>query len=82
MFFYVSKLAVPIVFLCENAVEAIQISSISMILSLNCFYSIFAKKRNRNGHFKCIKKHKFMPRNCCLIVITLCSPPKKFISIE
>ena len=41
-----------------------------------------SKRRNRNGHFKCIKKHKFMHRNCCLSVITLCSPPKKFISIE
>ena len=42
MFFYVFKMAVAIGFLCENAVEAIKISSISMILSLNCFYSIFA----------------------------------------
>ena len=43
MFFYVSKMAVGIAFPCENAVEAIQISAISMILSLNCFYSIFTK---------------------------------------
>ena len=35
LFFYVFKMAVAIVLLCENAVEAIQISSISMILSLN-----------------------------------------------
>jgi hypothetical protein len=44
MFFHVFKMAVAIVFLCKNAVEAIQISSISMILSLNCSYSIFSKK--------------------------------------
>ena len=55
MYFYVFKMAVAIAFLCENAVEAIQISSISMILSLNCFYSIYAKKRNSHGHLKCIK---------------------------
>ena len=42
--------------------------------NLNCFYSIFAKKRNSHGHFKCIKKHKIIPRNCCFGVITLCSP--------
>ena len=47
-----------------------------------CFYSFFAKKRNRNNHFKYIRKHVFMPRNCYLSVITLFSPPKKFISIE
>ena len=29
-----------------------------------------------------ITEHKLMPRNCCLSVITVCSPPKKFISIE
>ena len=45
-----------------------------MIWSLNCFYSIFAKKRNRHGHFKYIKNHKIIPRNCCFGVITLCSP--------
>ena len=57
MFFYVFKMAMAIAFLCENAVEAIQISSISMILSLNCFYSIFTEKRNSHGHFKWIKIH-------------------------
>ena len=31
VFFYLFKMAVAIVFLCENAVEAVQISSISMI---------------------------------------------------
>ena len=46
---------------------------ISMILSLNCFYSIFAKKRNSHGHFKCIKKHKITPRSCCLSAIMLLS---------
>jgi hypothetical protein len=40
MFFYAFKMAVAIVFLCENAVEAIQISFISLILILNGFYSI------------------------------------------
>ena len=41
--------------------------------NLNCFYSIFAKKRNSHGHFKYIKKHKILPRNFCFCVITLCS---------
>ena len=53
-----------------------------MILNLNCFYSKSAKKRNSHGHFKCIKKHKSLPRNCCFIVITLCSPQKKLFSTE
>ena len=44
--------------------------------NLNCFYGIFAKKRNSHGHFKYIKKHKIIPRNCCFSVITLCSPKK------
>ena len=61
---------------CENAVEAY--SSISMILSLNCFYSIFTKKRNSHGHFKCINKHKVLPRSCSLSAIMLFSP-KYFI---
>ena len=55
MVFYVLQMAVAIAFLCENAVEAFEISSNSMILSLNCFYSIFAKKFNSHSHFKCIK---------------------------
>ena len=42
--------------------------------NLNCFYSIFAKKRNSHSHFKYIKNHKIIPRNCCFGVITLCSP--------
>ena len=37
-----------------------------MILNLNGFYSIFAKKRNSHGHLKCTKKHKIIPRSCCL----------------
>ena len=81
MFFYVFKMAVAIAFLCENAVEAIQISFISMILNLNGFYSIFAKKCNSHGHFKYIKKHKIIPRNCCFCVITLCSS-KTFLLIS
>ena len=47
---------------------------ISMILNLNCFYSIFAKKRNSHGHFKYIKKHKIIPRSCCLSAIMLILP--------
>ena len=50
MHFYSFKMAVAIAFLCENAVEAVQISSISMMLSLNCFNSIFTVKRNSHGH--------------------------------
>ena len=43
-FFYVFKMAVAIAFLCKNAVEAVQFFfSISMILSLNCFYSILQR---------------------------------------
>ena len=48
--------------------------TLSMILNLNCFYSIFAKKLNSHGHFRYMKKHKIIPRNCCFSVITLCSP--------
>ena len=35
MLIYAFKIALAIAFLCENAVEAIQISSISMILTVN-----------------------------------------------
>ena len=45
-----------------------------MILSLNDLYSIYTKKRDSHGHLKCIKKLKITPRNCCSVVITLCSP--------
>ena len=69
MFFYVFKIAVAIAFLCENAVEAIQVSSISMVLSLNGFYSIFAKKCNSHGHLKCIKKHVITPRICFKVLL-------------
>ena len=31
---------------------------ISMILNLNCFYSISVKKRNSHCHFKCIKLYR------------------------
>ena len=34
---YAFKMAVAIAFLCKNAVEAIQISFVSMILNLNGF---------------------------------------------
>ena len=46
---------------------------ISMILNLNCFYSISVKKRNSHGHFKCIKKYKLIPRSYCLSAIVLLS---------
>ena len=51
---------------------------LSIILNLDCFYSIFAKKRNSHGYFEYIKKYKSIPRNCCFGVINLCSPPKKY----
>ena len=44
-------------------------------VNLNCFYSIFVKKRNSHGHFG---THNITPRNCCFGVITLCSLPKSF----
>ena len=59
----------PIAFLCENAVEAIEIFCISMILSLNGFYSNIPKKRNRHSHFKCIKKHKIKPKSKCYYAV-------------
>ena len=55
---------------------------LSMILNLNCFYSIFAKKCNSHGHFKYTQKNKIIPRNCCFSVITLCSPPKKLFLLN
>ena len=51
-------MAVAIAFFCLNAVEAIQFSCISMILNLNGFYSIYAKKCDSHSHLKCIRKHK------------------------
>ena len=71
MFFYVFKMAVAIVFLCENAVEAVQISSISMILSLNCFYSIFTVKRNSHGHKIALITRWFNIKSCyyCYYVV-------------
>ena len=47
------------------------------VKNLNCFYSIFTKKRNSHGHFRYTKKHKIIPRNCCFSVINLCSPQRK-----
>ena len=49
------------------------ISPIYLFLNLNCFYSIFTKKRNSHGHFKCIKKHKIISRSCCLSAIMVLS---------
>ena len=39
-------------------------------------WCIYAKRRNRNSHRKCIKKHKFTPRSCCLSAINVCSAEK------
>ena len=49
---------------------------LSMILNLNCFYSIFVKKRNGHSHFKYIKMHQLK------VAIMLLSSQKYFISIE
>jgi hypothetical protein len=53
-----------------------------MYLQDYCFYSIFAKKRNSHDHFKCIKKHKIIPRSCCFSAIMTCLPQKYLFSIE
>ena len=76
MLFYAFKMAVAIAFFCKNAVGAILAQNHRNRGNLNCFYSIFAKKRNSQSHFKYIKKHQIIPRNCCFGVITLCSPKK------
>ena len=55
------------------AVDAIKISCKSMILTLNGFYSMYAKNRDSHGHLKCIKKLKITPKSCCLSAIMLCS---------
>ena len=55
---------------------------ISMILNLNCFYNIFAKKRSSHGHFKYIKMHQLIHGLMLIVAIMLLSPPKYFISIE
>ena len=73
MLFYVFKMAVAIAFFCVNAVEANQFSCISIVLNLNGFYSIYAIKRDSQGHLKCIKKLKITPKSCCLSAIMLCS---------
>ena len=44
-----------------------------MILNLNGFYSIYAKKRDSHGPLKCIKKLKITPKSCGLSAIMLCS---------
>ena len=67
-------MAAVIAFHYKNAVEAIQVQNHRKKRSSNCFYSNFTKKQNSQGHFKYTKKHKIMFRNCCSVVITLCSP--------
>ena len=73
MLFYAFKMAVAIASLRGFAVEAIKFSCISMILNLNGFYSIYAKKRDSHGPLKCIKKLKITPKSCCLTAIMLSS---------
>ena len=50
--------------------------------NLNCFYSIFAKKRNSQSHFKCIKKHKITPKICCSSAIMLCSTYFELLHVD
>ena len=50
-------------------------------INSNCFYSIFAKKYNSHDCFKCIKKHKIIPRRCCLSAFMFLSP-KTFLFIS
>jgi hypothetical protein len=45
-------------------------------------WRIYAKRRNRNGHFKCTKKHKITPRSFCLRAIMLLSIYFEFISVD
>ena len=41
---------------------------------LNCFYSMYAKKKRDSHHYlKCIKKLEITPKSCCLSAIMLCS---------
>ena len=47
--FFAFKMAVAIAFLCENAVEAIEVSNHGNKINLNCFYGIFAKKQNSHA---------------------------------
>ena len=49
---------------------------------INCFYSIFAKKLKSHSHFRCIKKHKIIPKSCCFSAIMLLSPKFCFIHIS
>ena len=46
---------------------------ISMVLNLNCFYKIFARKHNSHSHFKCRKKQKIISRSWFLSAIMLLS---------
>ena len=82
MFFYVFKMAVAIAFVCKNAVEAIWISSISMILSLNCFYSISANRRKQKDWFLWKNMHQCMSRNWENTSSMLQSPPKELFYVE
>ena len=45
-----------------------------MILNLNCFYSIFAKKHNSHSHFRYIKNIKLF-LGIVVLVLSLCVNP-------
>ena len=45
-------------------------------------WRIYTKRHNSYGHFKYIKKHKIIPKNCCFGVITLCSPKKSLFLLN
>ena len=55
---------------------------ISMILNLNCFYSLSAKKRNRHSHFKYIKKNKIIAKSGVLSAIMLLSLKKLYFLLN
>ena len=63
--------------LLESLTLSFILKSIDGAKKIISFYSILANKRNRSSHFKCIKKHKSIPRNYCFASITLFSPKKK-----
>jgi hypothetical protein len=54
--------------------------AVAILRNLNCFNSLFAKKRNRRSHFKYIKKHKIIPklRSCYRVSITSNQAAKNF----
>ena len=77
MHFYVSKMAVAIALLWENAVEAIQGQNHRNKRNLNCFYTVFEKKRNSHSHFKYKKTIKSY-LGIVVLVLSLCVQPNFF----